>query len=1194
MTTEAQPRIITPNYIEVSGLEALRTAHLIASLKNQATYLQNLAIAFLKLLRNGIKVIASIFYLNKLSTSHLRKSILPVFFAVMAYQLCETATAYLGFNLFGENAYDYVFKFMIGMAVCLKSCSYRFTDRVNVPSSSTTLTSSLDMLGIYYLYNAVFEGCLHLGAMHSKDAGQTLLAAVTMSLIAAPMALSCAVKRHHAKRTAQLKGAGAQRSDTTSHPAGKSQVMNWFLQLYAILSRELRDIGKIFQLGLIAFDILHQKKLLKFKNVLSLLINLIPDLIKQLRAGHKKLVFDREHNTKNYSVLRDGKLVQVRGHELRSGDLVSCAHLDLNNLPISGLVVVAPPGTPQEVAVNIKAYTGEDRNNLFTPLTTKQAKSNTLKAVNQTVIQKGTAPAVLVGSALDLKGNDQNCYIKILPQEQQAQKSQERPCRTDAEIARFRNQLIFLAVTAALGSAALSVTAATTWTGFLVLALSRLFATTQMFIPLSEPFLRQAVNNHMLPNGSTSTQGLLRLADFFNQAFYQSKPVIVSDKTGTLTTTDMLAKGVWLKGMGTVSHWPPGEIDSEAQQPKDQAKFRNFVKAFMFVYTNSPESDEPEEAAIRSYLKQHLKTDGFEFKPEVKNGARQHYLDKEFKCFGGDKSHKIQTVHLGLYKKAGGRFTLVYDETDRKYYLMFCGIPNADSGALFENSPLHAAYSQMGSRQGVLSRDWCIAKMEIDRERHTEILDLFDPQDTGHQDKILDKIKAYGPTKNFELIGNMLIDNPLKSSADKFVGNCRQAKINVIVATGDTPDAAKNIAGVLDPDRAKQVHTIKSQKDWDNTSAVRAGTGLSTMTFIFVSTGEGVPFKPLACLDELMELEMSERPNIIFSRMTVEDKGTLVKHLKKQGYTVCANGDGKNDIGMMQEAYCNIVHRAPDGSCPPELRGLADMYAQDIDSLLSAEGGDIPNDEEKSEQSSMYDKFDIHEGPLSKLLQFFGKISNLQQGPTLALLMKILFKLSFTLTSFLSLTLHASGTNPLMPIAFDLIWLAISFYQICKNADCPPDVKPLTQSWLPLKTVLVSSALAVLQSLISIYFFGQAMSVVGMCAVLAAFPTVLHSFLSGYRASADRLASIATGGKTDGGGPRMLGAARAAAGNDATAAGCPSSLLQKVPAKQTGHREEGSPNMGSAGQPDAMFGPRLRTAVACATPSDIAGRVVEL
>jgi Ca2+-transporting ATPase len=604
-------------------------------------------------------------------------------------------------------------------------------------------------------------------------------------------------------------------------------------------------------------------------------------------------------------------------------------------------------------------------------------------------------------------------------------------------------------------------------------ALILLFNLYQMMIPFSETFLREMINSRLMKKLNADmkahlieTIDALRIVDLFAalDGYYLERfpqgVAIVSDKTGTLTTAKMDVLGFWTQDMPLNVQQ---QLLAKGQSPLySEDKVDLCFDIFADAYTNNKKELEPEEHAIleffqNKYLAKNLIT--------VDTLGNDHFR----KTISTPKKHgTLETWHLGLCRSLGGRFTLVSE--NGKKYLVFCGVPRAET---FRDTPLLQTYSEMQSRTGVLSRDWCLARTELTESMFTTLHDLFVSDNKAEIENLL--------SHNVSLLSQLqhhatfLIDNPVKKSAENFIQRCQSINVPVFIATGDTVKAADNIAKVLAPASSKKIAVVRPQQDLLNLDGFTADS-----TVIFA----GVNPELLALFDKLMAREAAQRPVIIFAEMSTENKGILAKHLRDKGYFVVANGDGSNDVAMMKNAHMVIAHLTDDGTYAPGVEQLANLNDKQLRELLGS-------------NASFYELFDI-DNPNSLFKKKFIHLANSQEKPSIGLMLKSC-KISFELAKTVGLVnVEEMWQQHWFSVAFDLIWLGITFYEIMASKDLPFDNKNLTASSFAKYAQLITLTIGIVQSLMTYTLTGESTNISSMVLMISMLPLVLKSIFSAY------------------------------------------------------------------------------------------------
>jgi len=381
-----------------------------------------------------------------------------------------------------------------------------------------------------------------------------------------------------------------------------------------------------------------------------------------------------------------------------------------------------------------------------------------------------------------------------------------------------------------------------------------------LHIPFSEAFLRETINSRLINklNSKLGEQPLetidaLRVVDLCNAlgGYYRDRfakgVAIISDKTGTLTTTRMDVLGLWTDDMVS-------EVQETLKEKEDlllpsEPQWLESFEVFCSAYTNSKKELEPEEHAILGVFQNLLANkDCLNVAIHGNNHFKKVIISKDLK-------KEIETFHLGLCRNFGGRLTLVQDGTE--HYLVFCGVPKEDA---FRETALFDAYTKMQSRTGVLSRDWGIARAKLIAEEFAQLHKFFNIDSKAEIERFI--LEQSGLLKRFNYHGTFIIDNPVKKGAEHFISQCREVSVPVFVATGDTTKAAKNIATVLCTSYAKHISVINA-KDIKKQELILSEEDYPANSTVILS---GVNEEVLALFQQLMDRAPHVQPVIYLRR----------------------------------------------------------------------------------------------------------------------------------------------------------------------------------------------------------------------------------------------------------------------------------------------------------------------------------------
>ena len=129
--------------------------------------------------------------------------------------------------------------------------------------------------------------------------------------------------------------------------------------------------------------------------------------------------------------------------------------------------------------------------------------------------------------------------------------------------------------------------------------------------------------------------------------------------------------------------------------------------------------------------------------------------------------------------------------------------------------------------------------------------------------------------RNLALSGLIGLHDPPRAEAPGAIARCRSAGIKVIMVTGDHPHTAVAIA--------REIGLVASASP-----VVIQGEALRKMT----------PAQLQIALDS---------PEIVFTRVSAEQKLTVVEGLKRKGHVVAVTGDGVNDAPALRAAHIGIA-----------------------------------------------------------------------------------------------------------------------------------------------------------------------------------------------------------------------------------------------------------------------------------------------
>ncbi len=992
---------------------------------------------------------------------YFERVVSPALLSGLSYAMGEIVIASFGRPTTENDEYDFVVKFVIGSTILGYAAMNRLTDRQIKSPVARTVVASMELTAAIYTVSASFIGCRRLSAAIMPDNYSLLTSAATSAFIV-PSALTEFAQRYQKNWLDKQHKKGSQRSDSVAVIGGLTEFGNIFFFTYYFLRTEFLSAYRLFHLGLIGENVLSFNRLVQqWRNAPSLAIGIAPLLWRNGNVQLTKIKEDYEKNTRLFPIIdANGKIHLIERHQLHNGDLVWCGGEPFNPVSPAYLHSVSPlagklfsysqneekpttaiPSSEDKTTVNYKGSTGEDIWKLYDE---KEINSTPVldskEEIDPEALKKGKQAGVLKGTLIDFKGNQKKHLLQIMPKKPVPKKNRvEKISVIEQAIAQYKQKNIIFAI---ISSAALATFLGGDKATILCNTIRLLFSVFQMLLPYSEEPLRYYIVskmmrqiNNLLENMPIDDKAAMGIVDLFNALRMRYS----NEFPGGVAVISDKTGTLTTNEMKVVGFY----VSNKNQEEKySDSEINTFFAALARIYTNRPGS-EPEELAILNKFKSLLKNEQC---LEIKKLDGNNHFNKIIRQNGQETS--IETWHLGLYTKLCGRVTLVLDKGEP--YLFFCGIPKE---GIFKNTKLFSAYTAMPARTGVLSRDWCIASTKISFDTFNDLKQAFAQ---GNEAKI--ETIAAEHAKEFEFIFTALVDNPVKKGAGKFILDCRKVGIPVFIATGDSAKAANNIRQVF---------------------------GLGE-TRIF----SGVDEKTLSEFDDLLSMKESSRPNIIFADVTTEGKGQLARHLKQleKKYFLLIIGDGENDVDMMDEGDCVVACLTDEKKYAEGVKPLANISDEQIRALYRA------TDE------SLFELLDFHKKKNSRFMNFFARLTNTQEKPLIALSLKSI-KIGFELGK----AIEATGIREIWQqhwwsVAFDIIWILLSAREIELSADQPiMEGEHVGRSSLPTKCMLITMAVATLESWLCYTLLGKSTDINLMIMILSFLPMLLSNLFGAYR-----------------------------------------------------------------------------------------------
>uniref|UniRef100_A0A8D9BL32 Cation-transporting ATPase n=2 Tax=Cacopsylla melanoneura TaxID=428564 RepID=A0A8D9BL32_9HEMI len=193
--------------------------------------------------------------------------------------------------------------------------------------------------------------------------------------------------------------------------------------------------------------------------------------------------------------------------------------------------------------------------------------------------------------------------------------------------------------------------------------------------------------------------------------------------------------------------------------------------------------------------------------------------------------------------------------------------------------------------------------------------------------KHLNFMKRDDIEKDLEFLGLIILENRLKPQTEGVIKELKDAKVKVVMITGDNIQTAISVAkecGIIDPGETvvdvsvvpggikespkvfytvSGVSAIPTKAKKLNYSKTEEELGLESGAYKFAVTGKAWEL----IRDELPELiPRLIVKGAIFARMSSDQKQQLVLELQQLGYYVAMCGDGANDCGALRAAHAGI------------------------------------------------------------------------------------------------------------------------------------------------------------------------------------------------------------------------------------------------------------------------------------------------
>src|SRR6056297_1536753 len=338
-----------------------------------------------------------------------------------------------------------------------------------------------------------------------------------------------------------------------------------------------------------------------------------------------------------------------------------------------------------------------------------------------------------------------------------------------------------------------------------------------------------------------------------------STTVICTDKTGTLTKNEMTVTKVWFGGkeyeITGIGYAPEGEILDETGEPLSKEEIEE-IEIMMDAATMASNAEiHPPDEDHHGWYPIGDPTEAALITLSTKLGTRSPKEDEEnpeLKEFPFDSERKL----MSSVRLFGDRQELALKgATDS--VLEICKYIYRDGEVVPVTEEDKKKIREMNEKYSQKAmRDLAIA---------------FRPLDEDGRDYTVEEAE-----KDVVFLGLVCMIDPPKEGVKEAVASCHDARIRIIIMTGDHAITAQAVGRQigLSPDGDPPVYT---------------GVQMGKMND-----------------KELVDILMSEGA-VIFSRVAPEDKLRIVKLLQGQGEVVAVTGDGVNDAPALKRAAIGVA-----------------------------------------------------------------------------------------------------------------------------------------------------------------------------------------------------------------------------------------------------------------------------------------------
>jgi Ca2+-transporting ATPase len=335
-----------------------------------------------------------------------------------------------------------------------------------------------------------------------------------------------------------------------------------------------------------------------------------------------------------------------------------------------------------------------------------------------------------------------------------------------------------------------------------------------------------------------------------------SVTVICTDKTGTITKGEMTAKKIWVNNkvveVSGVGYAPIGEFtcNGKALEKGEAEKVEKLLE--ISALCNGAKVEPPSDK-IKSWTIIGDPTDGALLVAALKYGLNIQALLTQKPIMHlvpfDSKRKRMTTIH-----KNGGKL-FAYTKGAPRSILSICD-------KIVVDDKIESLVGEHLSSVEVKIREFANEGLRVIAVAYKEL-----PKNGAFKGKNVER--------NMVLVGLAAMKDPPRPEVKEAVKQAKQAGIKIVIITGDYGPTAQAIAdevGIVDQGSCRIIR----------------GVDLETIS------------------DEAI-VEEVKRGNVIFARVSPEQKLRIVRVLKKSGEVVAVTGDGANDAPSLREADIGVA-----------------------------------------------------------------------------------------------------------------------------------------------------------------------------------------------------------------------------------------------------------------------------------------------